>query len=128
MQGKKKCLLLVDDSPFFLNMLAPMLVAAGYQVITANNGQEALTMCGKASEKFDAVVSDIEMPGMTGYELAAQLRTMGGKWTTIPIVALSSHAAQEDLDHGKQSGFTDHIAKFDREALLKSIAKIGEAA
>src|SRR6202048_3658492 len=60
-------LLLVDDSHFFRNMLAPVLKAAGYEVTTATGADEALARL-KAGERFDVIVSDIEMPGMNGFE------------------------------------------------------------
>jgi two-component system chemotaxis sensor kinase CheA len=125
-KGKKKKVLLVDDSPFFRNMLAPMLGVAGYAVTTANDAQTALSFCQK--EKFDVIVSDIEMPGMSGFEFAKAIRGQGGDWVSVPMVALSSHASSEDLERGRAAGFTDYIPKFDREAILKSISNIGEAA
>jgi two-component system chemotaxis sensor kinase CheA len=123
----KKRVLLVDDSPFFRNMLVPMLVAAGYQVTAAENAQQALELCGP-SNRFDIIVSDIEMPGMTGYDLAKAIRALGGNWATVPLVAMSSHATPDDLSRGHEAGFINYVAKFDREALLKSIAQLGEAA
>jgi two-component system chemotaxis sensor kinase CheA len=126
-KGGKKRVLLVDDSSFFRNMLSPMLVASGYEVLTAESPAEALNLC-TSGEKFDVIVSDIEMPGMNGFEFARAVRALGGAWEKIPFVAMSSHATTEDLDKGRAAGFADYIAKFDREALLKSITQLGEAA
>lgn len=120
----KKRLLLIDDSPFFLNMLAPMLSVAGYDVVSVPNAQNALVLC-QSGEKFDVIISDIEMPGMSGLEFAQKVRSDGSGWKQTPMVALSSHATAHDLDRGKAAGFNDYIAKFDREALLRSIAQIG---
>ena len=66
--GQKK-ILLVEDSPFFRNMLTPLLKVAGYDVTAAENAIAALKLCEKGAE-FDVIVSDIEMPGLDGYELA----------------------------------------------------------
>jgi len=126
-KGGPKKILLVDDSPFFRNMLSPILGIAGYQVVSANSAQDALALCS-AGEKFDIIISDIEMPGMSGYEFAQKVRADDSKWKNIPLVALSSHATAQDLDRGKTAGFNDYVAKFDRDALLRSISKIGEAA
>ena len=64
--------LLVDDKPFFRDMLAPLIIAAGYRVNTAASAAEALTMFEKGAQ-FDAVVTDTDMPQMSGYEFARQL-------------------------------------------------------
>ena len=122
-----KKILLVDDSPFFRNMISPMLSIAGYHVVSVQSGQEAIDLCN-AGEKFDIIISDIEMPNMNGYEFAAKVKSEDSKWKNVPLVALSSHATSQDLDRGKAAGFDDYIAKFDREALLQSISQKGEVA
>ncbi len=113
--------LLVDDSPFFRNMLTPLLQTAGYRVRAAESAKEALAMC-EAGEDFDVIISDIEMPEMSGFEFARTVRS-DTRWSDVPIVALSSHAAQQDLDRGREVGFTDYVAKFDRDALLQSLSQ-----
>ena len=128
--GKKttpKKILLVDDSPFFRNMLSPMLTIAGYQVVSAQSGNEAMALCN-GGEKFDIIISDIEMPDMNGYEFAQKVKAGDSKWKDVPLLALSSHATAQDLERGKAAGFKDYIAKFDREALLRSITQLGDAA
>lgn len=111
--------LLVDDSPFFRNLLSPLLTVAGYSVTSAENANEALKL-QEAGQDFDIIVSDIEMPEMNGFDFVATLRR-GGRWSQLPIVALSSHASPRDMDRGRQVGFTDYVAKFNREALLASL-------
>ena len=113
--------LLVDDSPFFRNLLTPLLSVAGYHVTTVESASDALSLC-EAGEDFDVIVSDIEMPGMTGLEFAAAVRA-GSRWQGTPLVALSSHASPRDLDRGRQAGFDDYVAKFDRDALLYTLAQ-----
>ena len=125
-QEKTLKILLVDDSPFFRNMLSPMLSVAGYNVVSAQSGDEAMGLC-RAGEQFDLIISDIEMPGMNGYEFAQKIKAHDSKWKNIPLFALSSHATAQDFDRGKAAGFNNYIAKFDREALLRSIASLGEA-
>ncbi len=126
-KGKPMKILLVDDSPFFRNMLSPMLSIAGYDVVSTQSGFDAMDLCN-AGEHFDLIISDIEMPGMNGYEFAQRVKSSDSKWRNTPLFALSSHATAQDLDRGKAAGFNDYIAKFDREALLRSIASLGEAA
>jgi two-component system chemotaxis sensor kinase CheA len=78
-------------------------------------------MC-EAGKDFDVIVSDIEMPGMNGFEFAEAVRK-NSRWQDTPIVALSSHATPKDLDRGRKVGFTDYIAKFDRDALLQTLSQ-----
>jgi two-component system chemotaxis sensor kinase CheA len=61
------------------------------------------------------------MPGMNGFEFAQTIRS-AGRWRNTPMVALSSHATPQDLDRGREVGFTDYIAKFDRDALLTTLS------
>lgn len=112
--------LLIDDSPFFRNLMAPLLRAAGYDVLTAENADDALTM-REAGEVFDVIVSDIEMPGMDGFELAREIREKGA-WVETPIVALSSRTSPADIAAGREVGFVDYVPKQDREALLESLS------
>lgn len=112
--------LLVDDSPFFRNLLTPLLTVAGYTVTTAENPAQALKL-REEGEDFDIIVSDIEMPGMSGFDFASTVRKDGGKWSNVPFIALSSHASPRDIERGRQAGFTDYVAKFNREALLTTL-------
>ncbi len=131
-QKRGKRLLLVDDSPFFRNMLKPLLEVGGFEVITQQDPHEALGFLEQDYD-FDIIVSDIEMPGMSGFDFASSVRTKE-ELNHVPIIALSSHATTQDMDRGKESGFDNYVAKFDREALLSAIeealshTKAGEAA
>jgi two-component system, chemotaxis family, sensor kinase CheA len=115
----KRRLLLIDDSPFFRNMLTPLLDIAGYEVIALESPLKALELSEKG-EKFDLIISDIEMPDMNGFEFATRIRA-GSEWANTPMVALSSHATQQDIDQGIKVGFNKYVAKFDRDTLLAAI-------
>lgn len=119
-QGRK--VLLVDDSPFFRNMLTPLLKVAGYLVTTLDNPLSALEM-RESGEKFDIIVSDIEMPQMNGFEFAQKVREENSRWRDTPMVALTSHATQQDIEHGLDVGFSRYIAKFDRDTLLNTLTE-----
>lgn len=113
--------LLIDDSPFFRNMLTPVLSVAGYEVTTLDGPTEALKLQEKGVS-FDVIVSDIEMPDMNGFEFAKVIRDEGGLWAKTPMVALSSHATPEDIKRGMDCGFKNYVAKFDKDTLLNTIA------
>jgi two-component system chemotaxis sensor kinase CheA len=111
--------LVVEDSAFFRNLVVPAITAAGYEVVTVPNGREALAL-REAGERFDAIVSDIEMPELDGIGLARAVRE-GGEWAELPMIALSSRSEPRDVARGREAGFSDYIGKFDREALLASL-------
>ncbi|WP_119459854.1 chemotaxis protein CheW [Rhodospirillaceae bacterium SYSU D60014] len=119
--GDGKRVLLIDDSPFFRNLLAPLLSVAGYDVTTAESAAKAL-MLHEAGEDFDVIISDIEMPGMNGFEFAQTVKK-GTRWQNTPMVALSSHSSPRDIDRGRAVGFNDYVAKFDRDALLQTLSE-----
>lgn len=117
--GEKKRVLLIDDSPFFRNLLTPMLSVAGFRVVALENAEQAMELKNRG-EVFDAIISDIEMPGMNGFEFAEALQN-DELWGEIPIIALSSHTKDEDFERGRQVGFSDYVAKFDRDALVSTL-------
>jgi two-component system chemotaxis sensor kinase CheA len=118
-EGNSQSILLIDDSPFFRNMLKPLLEVAGYAVTVAADAKEALQL-RESGQAFDCIISDIEMPGMNGFELAQTIRSEG-PWRETPIVALSSHATPKDFERGRSAGFTDYVAKFDRDGLIHAL-------
>ncbi|HEY0146791.1 MAG TPA: hybrid sensor histidine kinase/response regulator [Methylovirgula sp.] len=116
--------LLVDDKPFFRDMLAPLIIAGGYRVNTAASAAEALAMFEKGAQ-FDAVVTDTDMPNMNGYEMARQL-TQEPRHQGLPIVALAAHASPNVLQAAKESGMYGAVGKFDRTALIRILGEILE--
>ncbi len=111
-----KRVLLVDDSPFFRNMLSPLLNAAGYRVTTAADPHDAFQL-RDAGAVFDVIVSDIEMPGMDGFDFAEAVKS-DATWGNTPIVAMSSRTSHEDIKRGHDVGFSDYVAKTDRDGLI----------
>ena len=92
---------------------------AGYQVAAVEGADAALALL-EAGDAFDVIISDIEMPGMDGFQFAQSLR-QDQRFSGIPLVALSSHATPADLARGRRVGFRDYVAKFDRDALLAAL-------
>ena len=111
--------LLVDDFAFFRNMLAPVLKAAGYKVRVATNAQEGLTAL-RSGQSFDVVLTDIEMPDMNGFEFAETIRA-DSHLSSMPIIALSSLVSPAAIERGRQAGFYDYVAKFDRPGLIAAL-------
>ena len=111
--------LLVDDSAFFRNMLAPVLKAAGYKVRVAPSAQEGLAAL-RSGQTFDVVLTDIEMPDMNGFEFAETIRS-DTHLASMPIIALSSLVSPAAIERGRQAGFHDYVAKFDRPGLIAAL-------
>lgn len=127
MLARSRSILLIDDSPFFRNLLSPLLSVSGYDVTAVESAAKALEM-RDAGLMFNCVISDIEMPGMDGFQFAEAVRG-DDRWKTVPLIALSSHATERDFERGRQVGFDDYVAKFDRDSLLDTLQHIlGSAA
>ncbi len=117
-----KKVLFVDDSSFFRNMLTPVLKAAGYDVTTCTGPQQALDLL-ENGDKFHAIVSDIEMPQINGFEFCETLRR-DPRFRSIPILALSSMVTPASIERGRQAGFDDYVAKFDRPGLIAALKDV----
>jgi two-component system chemotaxis sensor kinase CheA len=111
--------LLIDDSEFFRQLTVPTLGAAGFRVTAVASAAEALRM-RDGGTMFDAIVSDIEMPEMDGIQFARAIRA-GGPWAKLPMIAMTAHSDMENARMGREAGFTDYVAKFEREALIASL-------
>jgi two-component system, chemotaxis family, sensor kinase CheA len=114
-----RTVLLVDDSVFFRDMLAPLIKAAGYQVKAVGSAAEALAAL-KTSPRFDLVVTDVDMPDMDGFALAEAMRAVPAG-ADIPIIALAAMVSAEAIERGRAVGFHDFVAKFDRTGLIAAI-------
>jgi len=125
-----RTLLFVDDSAFFRNMLTPVLKAAGYHVTAVPGAGDALQLL-KSGQRFNIVVTDIDMPGMSGFEFAEAMRG-DPRTASVPIIALSSMTSPEAVERGREVGFHDYVAKFDRSGLIAALkqqtSEVSEAA
>jgi PAS domain S-box-containing protein len=97
--------LLVEDHPDTLEVLARLLDGANYAVRTASTVATALKLA--AGERFDVVVSDLGLPDGTGYDLMKQLRDRHG----IKGIALSGYGMEQDQQRSRDVGFLDHVVK-----------------
>jgi signal transduction histidine kinase/FixJ family two-component response regulator/HPt (histidine-containing phosphotransfer) domain-containing protein len=114
-------ILLVEDNLINQQVAQEILAKAELQVKTVNNGADAVAAV--AEEDFDAVLMDIQMPIMDGYEATQKIRQDLGK-TELPILAMTAHAVSEERDRCFRMGMDDHIAKpVSRAALFQALAK-----
>jgi two-component system, chemotaxis family, sensor kinase CheA len=100
--------LLVDDSLVTREMERRLLEDAGFEVTPANDAEDALSQLGE--DAFDCVVTDIEMPGMDGFELAAHLRSME-HFAHLPIIVVSTRDRPEDRLRGLKVGADAYLTK-----------------
>ncbi|WP_339135012.1 MAG: cache domain-containing protein [Candidatus Electrothrix sp. GW3-4] len=120
-------ILLVEDNMINQQVAQEILAKANLHVETVCNGKEAVEAV--AARDFDAVLMDIQMPVMDGYEATKAIRQDLGK-TDLPILAMTAHAVSEERDKCFQIGMNDHIAKpINRNNLFLALSKwVGETA
>jgi len=117
-----KSILVVDDSPSMRQLLSVTLRSAGYQVIEASDGQEALDYARK--NPVDLVLTDVNMPHMDGITLIAQLRTLTHYYLT-PLLLLTTETSPERKLDGKQAGATGWITKpFSPQQLISTLERV----
>jgi two-component system chemotaxis response regulator CheY len=115
-------ILAVDDSAAMRQMVGITLAGAGYEVLQAADGREALQIAEK--QKFDLVITDVNMPNMDGLTLVRQLRTLAN-YRFTPLLVLTTEATAERKLEGKQAGATGWLVKpFNPERLLATVAKV----
>jgi CheY-like chemotaxis protein len=114
--------LLVDDYPDTLEMWTLYLRAHGYTVSTADNGIDALAMAREQHPSL--VILDLDLPGISGYEVARRLR--GAEDTSaIPLIAATGYSATQQLDEARGAGFDTILVKpCDPESLIKAIENV----
>ena len=98
--------LVVDDDPVISKSFNRVLAGKGYVVVSAENGEEALKKI--ASEQYDAVFTDIRMPGMDGIEVAEQLRA---KQPWMPVVIITGYGSAENEARAEAAGVKEFLHK-----------------
>lgn len=117
-----RCILTVDDSPSMRQMVSFTLKSAGYEVIEASDGTEALTKA--RTRKVDLVITDLNMPNTDGISLIAELRKLP-EYKFTPILMLTTESGSEKKQAGKAAGATGWIVKpFNPDQLLKTVSKV----
>jgi len=115
-------ILAVDDSASMRQMVRYTLEGAGYKVVQASDGVEALEFAKNGAA--DLVLTDVNMPRMDGIELVRELRALD-EYKFVPVLVLTTESGQETKMRGKQAGATGWIVKpFNPEQLLATIARV----
>lgn len=115
--------LVVDDSITTRTMEKSILVAHGYNVTIAVSAEDALEKVAAAS--FDLIISDVEMPGLNGFELTAQLRSMD-EYRDVPVIIVSSLSKDEHKRKAIEAGAQAYIVKgaFEQGTLLDTVESL----
>lgn len=123
LEGQTKSILVVEDSITSRMLLKNILESSGYNVTTSVDGADAWTTL--KTRKFDLVVSDIEMPRMTGFELTTSIRA-DEKLSDLPVVLVTSLGSREDRERGIDAGANAYIVKgsFDQNNLLEIVERL----
>jgi twitching motility two-component system response regulator PilH len=117
-----KKILVVDDSPTERHVLVELLTKGGYQVTTAENGEEGIAKA--KSELPDLILMDVVMPGLNGYQ-ATRTLTRDEKTKHIPVIVCTSKGQETDKIWGLRQGAQDYLAKpINGEELLAKIAAL----
>ena len=112
-------ILLVDDSKTELHHLSEVLGKRGYQVRTAENGDEAMKRLGE--EAPDLILMDVVMPGQNGFQLTRTI-TRDPRWADVPVIMCTSKNQETDKVWGMRQGARDYIVKpVDADELVAKI-------
>ncbi len=98
-------ILVVDDEARYTRVLETTLAGAGYHVVTAAGGADALALAGQSP--FDLILLDVRMPGLDGLETCRRLR----QFSLTPVIMLTALAEDEDRIHGLDAGADDYVTK-----------------
>jgi PAS domain S-box-containing protein len=115
--GRRLNLLLAEDNAVNQRLAVAVLEKRGHRVVVAGNGREALEAMDR--ERFDAVLMDVQMPEMDGFEATAAIRTLEaatGRHT--PVIAMTAHAMKGDREHCLEAGMDGYVSKPLRPELL----------
>ncbi|MBI2867079.1 MAG: response regulator transcription factor [Chloroflexi bacterium] len=102
---RKTRILVVDDEPEMLKLVGANLQARGYEVVSANDGSEALKIAGE--QIFDLVILDISMPGPDGFQVCQRVRS----FSDVPVLMLSARGQEKDKVKALDMGADDYITK-----------------
>src|SRR4051794_21881306 len=103
-----KLILAVEDQEDNMQILRDLLTSAGYEIVEAGNGEEAIAAVAK--QRPDLILMDIQMPIIDGYEATRRIKAVPSL-RTIPIIAVTSHSLNDGEEKARAAGCDDFIAK-----------------
>ena len=103
-----KCILVVEDQEDNRQILRDLLASADYEMMEAENGQEALAAV--ARRRPDLILMDIQLPVMDGYEATRRIKA-NPDWNAIPIIVVTSYALGGDAEKARAAGCDDYVTK-----------------
>ncbi len=120
MNEKKLRILIVDDEERILILLRANLEAAGYEVLAAQDGRQALTILER--EQIDAVITDMNMPEIGGLEVIQAVRRLYGR--KVPVIVVTAYGSVQNAVEAMHKGATDYLEKpFDMADLRACLTK-----
>ena len=108
--GDRRRILIVEDQPVNRQIATEILIRNGFVVESVENGQLAVDLIKQNLTAFDAILMDIQMPVMDGYEATRQIRALLDK-DSLPIIAMTAHALEEEREKCRLIGMNAHISK-----------------
>jgi two-component system chemotaxis sensor kinase CheA len=120
-------ILIVEDSNFFRNQVKGYMEEAGFTVLEAEDGLVAWNVLEDKGSCIAMVVTDIEMPNMDGFTLTEKIKN-DKRFRHLPIIALTTLAADEDIARGKSVGVDEYHIKLDKERLMESVHRYAKLA
>ncbi|MDM8544325.1 hybrid sensor histidine kinase/response regulator [Desulfococcaceae bacterium HSG9] len=118
--GKSKTIILAEDTKFFRNQIKCTIEDAGYNVLEAEDGMIAYDILKKNVDMISLVVTDLEMPNMDGFAFTRKIKE-DERFSHLPVIAVSSLAAKEDIKKAKECGIDEYQIKLDRHKLVECI-------
>ena len=119
-EGEVATILYAEDSRFFRNQVKGFMEDDGYHVIEAEDGAIAWDLLQEHADNISIVITDIEMPNLDGFSLTEKIKG-DERFSTLPVIAMTTLAGDNDIARGKEVGIDDYQIKLDKEKLMDSI-------
>jgi two-component system chemotaxis sensor kinase CheA len=116
--GRVPTVLVAEDSKFFMSQIKSFMEDAGYNVLTAEDGLDALQVLQEHSDEIDIVLTDIEMPNMDGFEFTENARK-DERFFELPILAVTSIAGSAAEQRSSEVGLDEYLIKLDRDEIIE---------